>query len=360
MGRGSVGFASGPRVPREGLGGRAAQVRPEAGPRWPTRQYRGDETKRGGKRFEKAMSKPTEIDGTHQGEAFVSRPVPRGATDVVALAHSAFAREPGLFAVGVAGLVISFLCLVAVAARGTFIPPEGKMLDAATFTFGVAVFTLTMALLLPLAGYSERGRRRWRRAYYVFAGYALVLESLQAFRGLDPRFSEAGGQLDEVAGGIFGLTAGLNTVLFLILGLRFFRSDVLRNRPTLRLGIRYGAAAVMLSFGVGIIMSVISGREVGAAGNLLLSHGLGVHAIQALPLAALLLERVASTPRPTSWLHAAGIGWLIASTAAFVQALLGRPPLEKSVLTTLIVVGLMAWAAATGYSLLSWRQAAPG
>ena len=303
------------------------------------------------------MSKPTETDGTREGEAVVSRPVPRGAMDVVALAHSAFAREPGLFAVGVAGLVISIMCLVAVAARGAFIPPEGKMLDAATFTFGVAVFTLTMALLLPLAGYSERGRRRWRRAYYVFAVYALVLESLQAFRGLDPRFSEAGGQLDEVAGGIFGLTAGLNTVLFLILGLRFFRSDVLRDRPTLRLGIRYGAAAVMLSFGVGIIMSVISGREVGAAGNLLLSHGLGVHAIQALPLLALLLERAA--PRAMSWLHAAGIGWLTASTAAFAQALLGRPPLEMSVLTTLIVLGLMAWAAATGYSLLSWHQAAP-
>jgi hypothetical protein len=84
--------------------------------------------------------------------------------------RSAFAREPGLFAVGVARLMISFLCLVAVAVRGSLIPPEGKMLDAVTFTFGVAVFPLTMDLLLHLAGFTERARRRWRRVYDVFAG----------------------------------------------------------------------------------------------------------------------------------------------------------------------------------------------
>ena len=52
------------------------------------------------------------------------------------------------------------------------------------------------------------------------------------------------------------------------------------DRRVLRLGIRYGVAAVALSFSVGIVMSVNSGRKIGDEGNLLVSHGLGVHGIQ--------------------------------------------------------------------------------
>jgi hypothetical protein len=287
----------------------------------------------------------------HAGSSFAAR-----AVDIT---RAAATREPGLVAVGVAGIALALLCLVAVAVRGRFIPPEGKMLDAATFCFGVGVFTLTVALLLPLAGYSPPARRRWRRAYYVFAVYGLVLESVQAFRGLDPRFTEEGGPVDVVAGVIFGLTALLNTVLFVVLGLRFFRSDVLHDRPALQLGIRYGVAAVALSFGVGIVMSVNSGRTIGENGNLLLSHALGVHGIQTLPVVALLISWAGTAQRTTTWLHAAGIGWLAACTAALLQALLGRAPLEPSVLTTLTLAGLTVWAVSAAYSLISWHHAVP-
>lgn len=272
----------------------------------------------------------------------------------LASARAAFSREPGLSAVGGAGIVLALLCLLAVAARGRFIAPEGKMLDAATFTFGVGVFTLTMALLLPLVGYSRTARRRWRQAYYVFPVYGLALESLQAWRGLDPRFTEEGGQVDQITGAVFGLTALLVTVLFLLLGLRFFRSDVLPDRPALRIGIRYGVAAVTLSFGVGIVMSANAGRAIGEAGNLLLTHGLSVHGIQAIPVVALLVSSAGATPTATTWLHAAGIGWLAACTAALVQAVLGHSPLDASILTLVIVAGLTVWAAVAAHSVASW------
>jgi hypothetical protein len=280
----------------------------------------------------------------------------------VGATRAAWAREPGLFVVGAAGVVLAVVCLVGVAIRGRFIPPEGKMLDAATFCFGVGVFTLTVALLLPLAGYAPAARRRWRRAYYVFAVYGLVVESLQAFRGLDPRFTEEGGPIDVVAGIIFGLTALSNTVLFVLLGLRFFLADVLQDRPTLRLGVRYGAVAVWLSFAVGIVMSVNKGRHVGDAGNLLLCHALGVHGIQTVPAVALVVTWAATTPPATGWeragwVHAAGVGWLAACTAALVQALLGRAPLEPSVLTLVIVAGLTVWVLSAGVALIAWRQA---
>jgi hypothetical protein len=156
---------------------------------------------------------------------------------------------------------------------------------------------------------------------------------------------------------VFGLTAASNTILFVILGLRFFRSDVLPDRPVLRVGIRYGVAAVWISFAVGIVMSFNSGRDIGDEGNLLLSHGLGVHGVQALPLVALVLAAAAGAPRVT-WLHAAGIGWLAACGAALLQALLGRPPLETSLLSALIVAGLVTWAAGAGHTLLTWRRTA--
>jgi hypothetical protein len=253
---------------------------------------------------------------------------------------------------------VSLLCLIAVALRGSFIPPEGKMLDAATFSFGVGIFALTIALLLPLAGYSEAARRRWRAAFYIFIVYGLVVESIQSFRGLDPRFTDAGGAVDVVAGIIFGVTAALNTTLFVILGLRFFRTDVLTDRPTLLLGIRYGVVAVVISFAIGVVMSVNSGRAVGEAGNLLLTHALGVHGIQFVPVVALLLLWAASGQGATRWLHAAGVGWLTACAAALGQALLGRPPMEASILTTVMFAGLAVWAAAAVYAMVSWRRAA--
>jgi len=303
------------------------------------------------------MEKPTETETTPEEFTLAGLSVPRSALDIAAFARGKFAREPGLFAVGVGGLLLALLCLGTVAVRGSFIPPEGKMLDAVTFNFGVGLFTLTIALLLPLAGYSTPARRRWRRGYYVFAIYGPVLESIQSFRGLDPRFSEVGGPLDQVTGIVFGLAAGLHTVLFLMLGLRFFRTDVLHNRPTLRLGIRYGAVAVALSFGVGIVMSVISGREIGDAGNLLPAHALGVHGIQFVPLVALMLVWAGGAARATAWLHAAAIGWLVACTAALVQALLGRPPLEMSISPALLAGGLFVWTGVAGKSLFVRRYA---
>jgi hypothetical protein len=262
--------------------------------------------------------------------------------------------------VGCAGLVLSVVCLVGVAVRGRFIPPEGKLLDAATFCFGVGVYTLTIALLLPLAGYSPSARRRWRRLFYVFPVYGLTLESLQAFRGLDPRFTEEGDLIDVIAGIVFGVTALSNTVLFVLLGLRFYRSDVLPERPVLRLAIRYGVAAVTLSFAVGILMSVNQGRDVGSDGNLLLSHALGVHGIQTIPLVALAIPvAVTAAAHAETWLHISGAGWLMACIAALAQALLDERPLEPSLLSALIVAGVLVWAGTVGFLLLIRLRSGP-
>ena len=56
-------------------------------------------------------------------------------------------------------------------------------------------------------------------------------------------------------------------------------------------------------------------------------------------------------------MNAAGVGWLAACTAALVQALLGRPPFEPSVLSpVLILAGLAVWAAGAAYSIISTHR----
>ena len=265
----------------------------------------------------------------------------------------AFAREPGLTAVGLAGLAVASVCLVAVAVRGPSIAPEGKPLDAVTFTFGVGIFMLTMALVLPLAGWSDDARRRCRRCFYIFAIYGLAVESVQAFRGLDPRFSDAGGPIDVAVGAVFGVTALIMTAATVVLGCRFFRADVLADRPVLRLGIRYGVAAVLLSFAIGILMSALSGRTTGTAGNLLPAHALGVHGIQAMPIAALLITGAPGVRKPAASVHVAGVGWLLACAGALAQALAGLAPSAPSACSVLVVGGLAAWIVATGQPWVS-------
>jgi hypothetical protein len=265
-------------------------------------------------------------------------------------------REPVLGAVGAAGLLATGLCVVAIAGRGSSVTPEGDLAEAAKFTVGVAIFTWTMAWLLPLTGWSTPATRRWRASYCIFAVYGVILEPTQAFRGLDPRFSDDGGTIDSIAGSVFGVTALVLLVSFVILGLRFFQPGVLADRPLLRLGIRYGTLAVFVSFAVGAMMSVRQGRELGDDGDLMVAHMLGVHGIQTIPLVTLVLIETRSIGRITAVAHAAGLGWLAAALAAAIQALLGRPAVEASALPAVMIAGLVLWAIAAGYPLLARRQ----
>lgn len=143
----------------------------------------------------------------------------------------------------------------------------------------------------------------------------------------------------------------VQTVLFIVLALRFFRPGVLSDRPILRIGIRYGVVSVALSFAIGILMSILSGRRIGTEGNLILAHALGVHAIQALPVVALLF--VWGVKRRTTLLHIAGVGWLTAVVATFLQALLDLRFLAASPLTGLTLAGLAVWAVIGAYALIA-------
>ena len=272
-------------------------------------------------------------------------------------ARTAISREPGLFAVGLAGWLLATVCLVAVGIHGRHLEPEGKLLDAATFCFGVGLYVLTVAMLLPVAGFSDTARRRWRRAFYVFPVYGFVIEPLQSFRGIDPRFTDEGEPIDGIAGALFGVTAVLTTVLFLLLAVQFFRRGVLADRPVLLLGVRYGVVSVVFSFGVGVIMSVNRGRELGDDGDLILAHAIGVHGLQTMPILALAV--MASTlSQPGRRVHVAGAAWLTACIGALLQALFDEAPMEPAPLSVLTLVALVTWSVTTATALVSSVQSA--
>ena len=247
-----------------------------------------------------------------------------------------------LLAFGFAGVI-----LAVAAVRGSWsVPPEGRLLDAFKFEVGVGIYFLTLALLVPRAGMPPRAHRRWVAWTTAIALYFIPIETVQAVRGLDPRFTVAGGTADQVAGALFGLTAVMVVILFAILARRFFRNDVLADNPPLRAAIRYGILAITFAFGTGLVMSALRTRFIADTGNLMPLHAVGFHGIQAVPLVALLAgaSGLALSVR-MRLTHVAGIAWLIMCIALLAQALSGESLLDVKPAAIAGALALAVWAA---------------
>jgi hypothetical protein len=278
---------------------------------------------------------------------------PRSA---VGLLIAAWSRERALFAVGVTGLVLGAVGLVAVALRGRIVPPEGDLIKAASFDVAIALYLLTMAVFADAAPFTSRGRRIWRGWQIALALASYALESIQIARGIDPRFSVHGSVIDKLGGGLFLLIA---TALLLLSVLVFVK--ILRNRAAndvnLQLAIGYASGATMVGFGTGYLMSAVGGSRYGVAANILPLHALGFHALQALPLVALLfIWAGVETASARRWIHLAGLAWIGACLAAAAQVFAGRAPLDPTVATFLAAVLICVWATALGRGAHAWRS----
>ena len=80
-------------------------------------------------------------------------------------------------------------------------------------------------------------------------GYSV--ETIQSVRGLDPRFTLAGGAVDQLVGVLLGIDAIFIIVLFVIFGARLFRRDVAAARPLVVLGSRYVPGGRIADWGPG-------------------------------------------------------------------------------------------------------------
>ncbi|HEX8847641.1 MAG TPA: hypothetical protein VF791_23570 [Pyrinomonadaceae bacterium] len=271
---------------------------------------------------------------------------------------SIYAEERALFYVGLLGILLGIIGIIVMAVHGRFIPPEGHIYKAASFDIAIGIYILTIILFIPLAGFSMRGRKLWRWTSVALALYAYVVENIQIYRGLDPRFTRHGTAVDNIVGALFGATALGLIATFLILTWRFFSKRSGVKDRLLLLGVRYGCASVILAFLTGFWLGANQGPKIGAAGNLLPLHAAGFHGLQAVPLVALLLGWAGvRAENARRWVHLAGLAWLGLCAAIAWQTALGQSMLELSAATLLACALLLGWLACALMASVAWRRA---
>ncbi len=261
---------------------------------------------------------------------------------------------------GFLGIGLGLFCLAIAAIQGPLIPPEGELHKAITFDIAVGIYLLTLAFLVPDAGFSDKGRRRWIGWSIGVFVFSYSMETIQTLRGLDPRFSRVASVPDQILGGVFGLTAIGMIVLFVILAKGFFKRGRSDARSPVLLAIRYGCAATVGAFAAGLWMSALQGRHTGAAGNILPLHALGFHGLQAIPIIALLLVwSGASDNEARRYVHFTGIAWLAACAAVAWQTFVGHSVLEIAPATLASAFFLAAWAAIALLAFWRWARVTP-
>ncbi|HUR00315.1 MAG TPA: hypothetical protein VM166_12745 [Gemmatimonadaceae bacterium] len=277
--------------------------------------------------------------------------------EIIRLAGEQLRKSNALIWLAAVGIIAGLVCLAVDAWRGGVpIGAEGDLSKPASFNIAIGIYLLTLAMLFPSSGLTPRGARRWIGWTIALFSYAIVLETVQTFRGLDPRFSRVGSPVDNILGGVFGLNAIGFIVLFVVLARGFFR-----HRPDLRapvvLAIRYGCISTMAAFGAGVWMSAIQGRHTGAAGNVLPLHALGFHGLQAIPVIALLLVwSGAEDGTAQRWVHGAGLAWLAVCAAVFYQTFIGRSVFERSPAVIVSAFLMMVWAAIAAFAFWQWLR----
>jgi len=242
-----------------------------------------------------------------------------------------FEGEKWLVYVGLLGFLLAGICGGWTLLFGGEVAPHGDVSKAFSFNAAIGIFLISTAALIPFSGMPRAGRFIFRWSYILLALYSYGAETIQNFRGVNPRFVQDGSAFDRIVGSGFSFVAMLLVLFYLFLAAFYFRSKVYRLRPELVLSIRYAMIAVLISFAAGIWISVNNGRLIGASGNIIWLHGLGFHALQALPFVAWLTEQTRWKASARSGLiHFMGITYMLGLVAMGWQTWLGHSILEWS------------------------------
>jgi hypothetical protein len=268
---------------------------------------------------------------------------------------STFREERGVTAVALFGIGLGLVTLVIAAIRGPIVEPEGDLMKPATFDLAVGIFILTLVPWLPVSGFTDAARRRWRRWMIGLGLYAFAIETVQQFRGIDPRFSRAE-PVSQIFGVLFFLSALGITTLSVALAARALEARTTGRRGLLVLAARWAGASMLIGFLAGIWLSANQGRFIGEAGNLLPLHAVGFHAAQAIPLVACLLawSTIPVTPA-RRWVNIAGAAWAAACVAIWWQTALGRAVTDFTGAGATAMMFLGVWTLAALRGVVAWR-----
>ena len=255
-----------------------------------------------------------------------------------------FEGERALVITGLIGFILSAGIAIYIFFNGPAIAPEGNMRDAFSFNAAIGMFILSIAAILPLAGFGARKRKTVRWFFIIASLYSYAIETIQNFRGINPRFSREGTVVDIGVGMLFGVVSLVLVTLAIVLMIQFFRMKPPYERPLLILGIRYAFLSVFAANMAGIWMILLQDRLTQAGGNIIVLHGIGFHALQTLILPAWLLEKVHVRAGLKKWLiHSGSIAWMLSILLIGIQTALGQPVFELTLLPILAGLLLLIW-----------------
>jgi hypothetical protein len=259
------------------------------------------------------------------------------------LMREVYRRNRVLASVG--WLHVALLVLFAVFALfdGRMVTGVNPWLKPAKFAVSIAVYTFTLAWLMPYLAHYRRTVAfiAWGTGL-VFVGEMACIIS-QAARGVPSHFNVSTAY-DAGVFGLMGMLIAFNTALVLVTLLLFCgRTPAATLAPAYLWGIRLGLLLFLLASLEGFAMvgnmaHTVGERDGGAglpfvnwstrAGDLRVAHFLGFHALQILPLAGYSFARWHAPVvrrRAVAFVVALGLVYLAAFTLLFWQASAGRP-----------------------------------
>jgi hypothetical protein len=271
-----------------------------------------------------------------------------------------FEGEKALVITGLIGFLLSAGIAIFIFFNDSIIAPEGNVRDAFSFNAAIGMFILSIAAILPLARFGARKRKVVRCFFIIASLYSYAIETLQNFRGINPRFSREGTVIDIAAGMLFGVISLVLVTLAILLMVHFLRMKQPHERPLLVMGIRYAFLSVLAANIAGIWMILLQDRLTGGSGNLIVLHGVGFHALQTLILPAWLLEKALVNERLKKVLiHTGSIAWMLMVLLLGLQTAFGQSIFQLSILPILALLFLLIWfgtVCATCWLLIKKRR----
>lgn len=256
-----------------------------------------------------------------------------------------FEGEGALVKLGLIGLLLSAICGVIALICGPTIGLEGHLSKPIRFDLALGLFLFNMAAILPLAGFSPRGRKLYRWTIFGLSSYAYLIETVMTLLGRDPRFSK---QISSFAQAfpslLFGLVSILLVILFVILLVQFMRTTKVAQRWELILGTRYGMLSTLIASAAGVWMIGLQGHQVGLSGSAEWIHFFGFEGFKMVLITAWLAERSGAGRK---WVHLAGLSWLAACGAVWWQTVLGLDLFVLSPASVLGAVSLVIYGLST-------------
>jgi len=249
--------------------------------------------------------------------------------------------EKWLTLTGVLGIVLGIGIQFYIAFFGAKTGIEGDLTKAVSFDLALGIFMMTTAIIVSYANFKPRSLYTFRWFYMIAAFYSYGLETIQHFRGINPRFSQVGSPIDQILGAVFALLAIFMIFFYGLLARQFFlKGSMAQSDSNVILGIRYGMISTFLAFAAGLWISLLQSRYTGASGNIIWLHGLGFHGLQLIPLIAWLLGKQKHYSG-TGLIHFSGVMWIICMLLIGYQTFLGKSIFEFSTYSILASIAFL-------------------